>query len=235
MFAIPVFTHMLCAVPHSRIKNIIFGGIAILMYIGHHFFVFVTSNEQLQRLGEYIEAGTFLSVVLYAFVVGLYHYRALQENIRRAIALRVLILLGVFLPGILYETLPNANSSMIFSPLLYCGFSILFTYYLVTHYSSSPKTSEGMMEHGTATMSEEEFFDAYRISPREREIASLLLQGHKNHHIAERLYIAVSTVKTHIRNMYQKFGVTSRYELLILFKNSERTSTSEAGHHDPTE
>ena len=83
MFAIPMFTHVLFAVVNSYIRNIIFGVIVSIMYIGHHYFVFVTNNEQLQRIGEYIEAGIFISIVLYSFVVGIYYYRTLKKNIQR--------------------------------------------------------------------------------------------------------------------------------------------------------
>jgi DNA-binding CsgD family transcriptional regulator len=221
IFAITVFTHVLWIVPHSRIKNIIFGGIIVVLYIGQHYFVFVTDNRQLQRIGEYIETGVFISVVLYAFVVGIYYYGRLQENVRKAIALRVLILLGIFIPGFVYEIF-STNDFSVFSPLLYCGFSILFTYYLITQYPSHLQASK-------RPISEEEFFDAYQISPREREIAAFLLRGYKNQHIAETLCISVTTVKTHIRNMYPKFGVTSRYELLVLF-NDKHSSTPEAEH-----
>jgi DNA-binding CsgD family transcriptional regulator len=49
-----------------------------------------------------------------------------------------------------------------------------------------------------------------------------MLQGHSNQKIGEALFISVNTVKTHIRNIYAKFDINSRYELVALMKNSEQ-------------
>lgn len=48
------------------------------------------------------------------------------------------------------------------------------------------------------------------LSPREREIARLIAQGHQNKVVADRLQISVWTVNTHVRRIFNKFGVTSR-------------------------
>src|SRR6188768_360736 len=40
------------------------------------------------------------------------------------------------------------------------------------------------------------------LSKRELEILSLLAQGHSNQEIAATLYISVSTVKTHLQNLF---------------------------------
>lgn len=54
----------------------------------------------------------------------------------------------------------------------------------------------------------------YDLSPREQEILALLAQGRSGPYIQEELYIAKSTVKTHVRHIYDKVGVSSRQELL---------------------
>lgn len=48
------------------------------------------------------------------------------------------------------------------------------------------------------------------LSDREREVLSLIAEGLTNREIAGQLYLAVSTVKTHINNLYGKLGVTRR-------------------------
>lgn len=52
------------------------------------------------------------------------------------------------------------------------------------------------------------------LTPREKELISLIAEGKSNRGIAEALYISESTVKTHLTNIYQKLGVNSRIELL---------------------
>jgi LuxR family maltose regulon positive regulatory protein len=48
------------------------------------------------------------------------------------------------------------------------------------------------------------------LSDREREVLQLIVAGLTNREIAERLYIAVSTVKSHVNNIYGKMNVSNR-------------------------
>lgn len=54
----------------------------------------------------------------------------------------------------------------------------------------------------------------YNLTNREIEIVQLLREGNKYQTIAEKLYISESTVKTHVRNVYDKTGVCNRVELV---------------------
>jgi DNA-binding CsgD family transcriptional regulator len=58
----------------------------------------------------------------------------------------------------------------------------------------------------------------YGISPREQEVISLMNRGLSNREIAEKLFISLSTVKTHAHNIYEKTGTKSRYDLFHLVK-----------------
>jgi len=48
------------------------------------------------------------------------------------------------------------------------------------------------------------------LSERELEVLGLVAQGPSNREIAERLFITVGTVKTHVHNIYGKLGVRGR-------------------------
>ncbi|WP_433187009.1 LuxR C-terminal-related transcriptional regulator [Actinoallomurus sp. CA-150999] len=50
------------------------------------------------------------------------------------------------------------------------------------------------------------------LSPREREVISLVYSGMRNAEIAERLFIAEGTVKRHLTNIYAKLGAASRMD-----------------------
>ncbi|MDF1499638.1 MAG: response regulator transcription factor [Anaerolineales bacterium] len=54
------------------------------------------------------------------------------------------------------------------------------------------------------------------LSSREREVLLLLCGGLRNSEIADRLFIACSTVKTHVSNILGKLGVGSRIEAASL-------------------
>lgn len=52
------------------------------------------------------------------------------------------------------------------------------------------------------------------INPREQDVLHLLSSGYSNREMAEQLCISESTVKTHLRNIYFKFGVHSRLQAI---------------------
>ena len=53
------------------------------------------------------------------------------------------------------------------------------------------------------------------LSEREALIKDLILEGKSNKEIASELFISLSTVKTHLTNLYKKLGVSGRKEILI--------------------
>ena len=52
------------------------------------------------------------------------------------------------------------------------------------------------------------------LSKRELEILGLLAQGHSNQEIAGKIFVSLSTVKTHIQNLYQKLDVKRRTQAI---------------------
>ena len=48
------------------------------------------------------------------------------------------------------------------------------------------------------------------LSKRELEILNLLAQGHSNQEIAAKLFVSLSTVKTHNQNLFEKLDVKRR-------------------------
>jgi DNA-binding NarL/FixJ family response regulator len=53
------------------------------------------------------------------------------------------------------------------------------------------------------------------ISPREREVFALLLEGLPNKLIAQRLGIGEKTVKTHLTSIFRRIGVTDRVQAVL--------------------
>ena len=59
-----------------------------------------------------------------------------------------------------------------------------------------------------------------RLSNREWEVVNLLLQGKSNKLIASSLNISARTVEFHLKNIYAKFQVSSRIELILKLGNA---------------
>ena len=51
------------------------------------------------------------------------------------------------------------------------------------------------------------------LTPREREVVSLLAEGLTNSQVAERLYISPRTAAVHVSNILAKLGMSSRTEV----------------------
>jgi len=56
--------------------------------------------------------------------------------------------------------------------------------------------------------------DLSGLTVQERKIYALLREGYSNKEIAGDLVVSISTVKTHVNNIFSKLGVTSRKEIL---------------------
>jgi len=63
------------------------------------------------------------------------------------------------------------------------------------------------------------------LSKQETTVKNLIVSGKSNKEIAEELFISLSTVKTHITNIYHKLHISNRDELTAKFKNTTSTST----------
>jgi len=88
------------------------------------------------------------------------------------------------------------------------------------HHWESRHRDEGPEE---AALSIDELFENFGsslLSPREREVAELILKGHSGHSIGEHLGISITTVKSHRQNLYGKLGIATQFELFSLFLKS---------------
>jgi DNA-binding CsgD family transcriptional regulator len=84
------------------------------------------------------------------------------------------------------------------------------------HLSNKPKTGTG---HTVRV------FGRNLLSPRERELAQLLLRGHSTASVGLRLGISTTTVKTHRKNLYSKLGIATQAEFFSLFLDSPENGT----------
>lgn len=65
------------------------------------------------------------------------------------------------------------------------------------------------------------------LTPREKEILSLLSQGFSNKQIAENLYVSEHTVRTHVQNLRGKLNVRSKFQAaMVLMQAGGRTASS---------
>jgi DNA-binding CsgD family transcriptional regulator len=75
-------------------------------------------------------------------------------------------------------------------------------------------------------------FGASLLSPREKDVLELMLRGYGTDISAERLDIAVETIRRHRKSIYRKLDVSSQTDLFSLFLNS-MSCIGEAAGEDP--
>ncbi len=63
--------------------------------------------------------------------------------------------------------------------------------------------------------------DTFNLSDRERDVLKLLVKGYSYKMIADELFIAIDTVRSHIKKIYEKMHVNSKSEAVALaFRNN---------------
>lgn len=65
----------------------------------------------------------------------------------------------------------------------------------------------------TFTLNQQEL-NNLNLSKRELEVLQLMAEGLSNHEIAGRLFVSLSTIKTHCRNLFDKLGVARRTQAI---------------------
>ncbi len=55
----------------------------------------------------------------------------------------------------------------------------------------------------------------YQLSDREKEILSMMTEGHDYRSIGDKAFISYETVRTHVKNIYRKLHVASRSEAIL--------------------
>jgi two-component system nitrate/nitrite response regulator NarL len=66
------------------------------------------------------------------------------------------------------------------------------------------------------------------LTPREREVLTLLAHSKSNREIAAKLYLSEATVKVHVRHILKKLGVRTRTEAAVRAVTKRWLEESEA-------
>lgn len=125
--------------------------------------------------------------------------------------------------GVMADAVRRASPEMFIRPFLDHGLHSLPVLALLLHSGNLATETRAFVKEilqaighadGVQTQISEDELTALSIaasiSAREREVLQLVSDGLSNREIAAALYIANCTVKTHLANIYRKFGVNSR-------------------------
>lgn len=146
--------------------------------------------------------------------------------------LRHILLYGLILAALIFglkwlqwNFLILDNAIDIYIGLIAVIFTVLGVW--IASQSIKPKTETVVVEKQvfvprtkTFTLNEEAL-RALALTNREFEILQLIAKGHSNSKIADQLFLSLSTIKTHVSNLFAKMNVTSRYQAITKAKELE--------------
>lgn len=72
------------------------------------------------------------------------------------------------------------------------------------------------------------------LSPRELEVLGLMARGCRNKEIAEALVLSTSTVKVHVRHIFEKLGIRSRSQAVARLQALDQAITAASSEADTT-
>lgn len=81
----------------------------------------------------------------------------------------------------------------------------------------APEAIQALIQVGEReAVQDQDLREAFDLTPREREVLALMVEGLSNPEIAERLVVSRSTAKAHVSNILSKLGVSNRAEAIAL-------------------
>ena len=143
------------------------------------------------------------------------HLKALRHIISYGLTLAILVFA---LTWFQWKFLIVDNAIDIYIGLIAVFFTILGVW--VATQLSKPKVETVIVEKEVFVTQPEDFIinetelQKLNLSSREYEILQLLAKGHSNADIAETLFLSLSTIKTHVSNLYLKMDVKSRTQAI---------------------
>ena len=85
------------------------------------------------------------------------------------------------------------------------------------HSSLAPEVTARLLEQFRARpRSRPHAFTEAQLSRRELQLIRLIAQGWSNPRIAEELHLSAETIKTYVKRLFQKLGVSDRTQLAVL-------------------
>ncbi|KAA3613402.1 MAG: hypothetical protein DWQ01_02440 [Planctomycetota bacterium] len=198
MLTFPLFTHRVFGVANPFREKVLV--VIVLATLGlQHVTEYALASTPWDQRGDRFEDGVLLVLMVYSFWIA--YSRRGSADAERPLASRVFALLVFGIPGMLYDLFFSESSGLFLYPLWYCVTSVVVTWTLVQSESKSEAPSPKVS-------------DQWGLSQRELEIANGVARGLSNKEIAAALHISPNTVKTHLRSIFEKASVRSRFELI---------------------
>ncbi len=212
IFTVPYFIHSLVEIPNKNIRDKIFAFLAFITFVLHNASRIIDAEAVLIQYATIFKNLVFLMVIVYCWFI-LLKYSG-SNNFLRKISFSWIILI----PVIINDTLLLNKTGIKLFPLIYSVVGVVFCFY---YYKNTPFGERKELITNSDSGIHIDFEQKFDLSNREAQVVELLVDGKSYKEIAEELFISLNTVKTHIKNIYPKLGVSSRHEIVKLMLNKK--------------
>lgn len=175
------------------------------------------------ELGQFIFSLSHMLFFTFMYVFILRTTRRLLSPIRAFAFISLLelifeagILIGVLLFGLTIEHPDALKLVLLLILAIVVASATLISRRHALSLSMEKGESETSINHSIGKICEKISSD-YGLSKRESEVLFYLVQGWTQNKIAEDLFIAPSTVKVHVKRIYERIGIHSKTQLLDLY------------------
>lgn len=215
VISVPLFTRGIAPTPLSRLRRVM-GTIGMILFP-----LAGIVDELVDAAAAHIVNDIGMASLLAAAVVvlGIGYRRIAEPETRRLISRLTWVTVGTIVLGRaqlvvtgLLGVAPELRRVRIEQIAYYLAVLVVVLVYAVKHLFRP--------SGATDVLPTEEFLQRHDISNRERDIIAMIVQGHANRVIGERLFISDRTVKNHISSIYRKTGAVNKVQLLNMVRNN---------------
>lgn len=219
------FFHTLFSVRQRKRLNILFSVFIVSGIIVFLSPLAVRIDLQRQTMesasGMYFGLAVYIISFSYVLVLALANQKKMREKKNRIFSAGMTVFLFLGYSEMLIKEIGHFCDSELsyafsfyYSTLPYAAWSIFSLFYFRKYYGQISPEQKQVSISG-------QFTDKYGISKREGEIIELIIQGFSNKAIADKLFISLGTVKSHIHNIFDKTGAGSRMNLFYLIRSEK--------------
>lgn len=198
MLTLPLFVHRVFGVAEPRREWTLVAVVVATLGL-QHVTEFALGSTPWDQRGDWFEDGVLIAIVTYTGWIA--YSRLGSADAERPLATRVFALMLLGSPGMVFDIFFSEGWGLRLYPLWYCVTSVVVTWTLVQAETRPEAAPPGAAER-------------WGLSEREAEVADGVGRGLSNKEIAAALHISPNTVKTHMRAIFEKAGVRSRFELI---------------------
>ena len=204
--------HEIFDVKYNKIINSAFLIVLSLSFLFEMIEDLLIVNNIGSLVTNYFDEAVFSATIIYLLSLILFYRKRIKKTeikrFSRLLIIAVLVTLFLFIMDSLEKII---KTDIPLGSIIYMTWSVFILILIFKYYSNIILNKVEVNDY---------FIRKYKISQREAEIINQLLKGHSYKKISGDNFISLSTVKSHVSNIYKKIDIKSRHELFTIVREN---------------